>query len=176
MSIAPMSTAQTGSTAHRTAALSFPCMHVDGGSSRAQTAAEAAEGFCQCVEKHVIGGAVSRIEREEGELRRVEAVMVRLGREQGGVAEELRNRVARAGAVLRRARKACRGAAVAAEADGIMGMEGGMTWQGREGEGGGEGEQGQGQGQEEDEEGGEEGEGGEEEGVEGEEAESGEAQ
>lgn len=118
-----MSLAAPGASA-RGPGLAFACRH-DQSAARACNAAEAAEAFCQCVEKHVLAQMLPLLEREEAEVRRLEGKVARMGRVEGEVARRLRDRVSRAGSVLRRAREVYRSVAHVAE-----------NQQGDEGEGG----------------------------------------
>lgn len=102
----------TASASHsapgRPTAAPLQCVHT-GHAPRAMSAQEAADTFCTCMEKHVMASALGRIEAEEQALRRVEDMAARLMREQVAVADDVRTRIARASAVLRKARMAWRG-------------------------------------------------------------------
>lgn len=92
------------------------CVHAaHDGVVRAESYAHAAQMYVRCLERHVFGRELGSFEREVAELRDIEMEVVRLGKEQGVRAEELRQRIVRASVVLRRARDVCRGTEMAIE-------------------------------------------------------------
>lgn len=106
-----------------TAPAALNCMHtIHDGVVRAESYAGAMQTYLRCIEQHVFGRELENFEKEAAQLREIEMELVRLGKEQGNRAEELRSRIFRASMVLRSAREVCRGTEMEVE-EGEWGRE-----------------------------------------------------
>lgn len=87
--------------------MEISCIHVQS-PRKAQTVAEAADTFCNCVENHIVRQVVQDIQQAQQLLNKLTARLETIQQKESRVAMLLKNRVSKASSLINKAKAACR--------------------------------------------------------------------